>query len=65
MLLPEPVINPDVYDNIGNDLVQMVNRNIEQPGVSEFYADGVMQEPGVPEAYMQGNESVADANGVN
>ena len=43
----------------------MVNRNIEQPGVSEFYADGVMQEPGVPEAYMQGNESVADANGVN
>lgn len=65
VLLPEPVINPDVYDNIGNDLVQMVNRNIEQPGVSEFYADGVMQEPGVPEAYMQGNESVADANGVN
>ncbi len=65
VLLPEPVINPDVYDNIGNDLVQMVNRNIEQPGVSKFYADGVMQEPGVPEVYMQGNESVADANGVN
>lgn len=64
VLLPEPVINPDVYDNIGNDLVQMVNRDIERPNVNEYYAE-LLQEPEVPEAYMQGNGSVTDANGVN
>ena len=64
VLLPEPVINPDVYDNIGNDLVQMVNRDIERPNVNESYAE-LLQEPEVPEAYMQGNGSVTDVNGVN
>lgn len=31
VLLPEPVVSPDVYDNLGKDLVRMVNDNIGSP----------------------------------
>lgn len=32
-LLPEPVISPEVFDNIQTDLVQKVNSSIGQPGM--------------------------------
>lgn len=81
ILLPEPVISPDVYDNIGTDLVQMVNSNINQQDAGEYYRendynsleqaqgdfDGAYTDEQNNESVIdeQNNESVTDVNEVN